>query len=631
MPAPRPASARSAASDSRAACWWCCAGSPCSASARPASSSRPSTAWSRACSRPSASRPSASRPSASRSAASRSAASRSAASCSWSPSASRSRPPGSPLPPRRRGRGRRATTCDRPYQVGSAGWTWNFARRWPCLMTVRPRCASCCPAARTTTTTAACARSTPARSTTPTQILEAWPERHGETAGLRTLRLRQLLYRVVAEPAPVADKLRDHFGANHWHEAEVEELDPTRPTRLADGAFDGAAPAPAGGRARQRTSSQVTDEGLYELLATPLDPARRRVLLGAARPHAAAGARRAGRRGSRPPGRAAGSARSRSTTQLTLEQLHALGRAAARAARSPRRGSRRWSSGCSRRAASSISSSIARPAHAFLVAAVAVRRRAAARDQLAQGARAVAPARHRTPARRWRPIRRCSRRTSRCRARASYVARDLDRSRRARRGRPARPRLPRDHRAAAGRRRRGARARPAPARTRRRPSSTRRGSTARWLDAEIATAHLLQGARDADRATLTLGPARAAALRERIELAWCPHNPTRFGVDEPVVLEVDVKHVPELVVKVFRIDPLAYFQHQRREVDTDLDLDGLAASHEQVLTFAEPPVRRVRRRIELPMCARPGHLRDRSDRQRHVEPRGDPQGPAAPR
>ena len=53
-----------------------------------------------------------------------------------------------------------------------------------------------------------------------------------------------------------------------------------------------------------------------------------------------------------------------------------------------------------------------------------------------------------------------------------------------------------------------------------------------WLDLELATAHLLYGTGDADRATLALGPTRAAALRERVELAWCAHNPTRFAADE---------------------------------------------------------------------------------------------------
>src|SRR5262249_13996638 len=52
-----------------------------------------------------------------------------------------------------------------------------------------------------------------------------------------------------------------------------------------------------------------------------------------------------------------------------------------------------------------------------------------------------------------------------------------------------------------------------------------------WLDAELAAARLLAGAPDADRATLVLGPARAAALRDRVELAFSPHNPTWFAAD----------------------------------------------------------------------------------------------------
>src|SRR6185503_14698555 len=98
-----------------------------------------------------------------------------------------------------------------------------------------------------------------------------------------------------------------------------------------------------------------------------------------------------------------------------------------------------------------------------------------------------------------------------------------------------------------------------------------------WLDIEFATAGLLSGGYKPDQLTAMLGPARAAALRERVELLWCAHNPTRFAADAPIALDVDVKNVPELVVKVYRIDPLAYFQNHRREVDSSLDLDGLAA------------------------------------------------------
>ena len=72
-------------------------------------------------------------------------------------------------------------------------------------------------------------------------ILAAWPERHGATAGYERLRLRQQLYRVSHSPPGALDEVRDRLGISHWHEAEVADVDPRRPTRLAPGDFDGAA------------------------------------------------------------------------------------------------------------------------------------------------------------------------------------------------------------------------------------------------------------------------------------------------------------------------------------------------------------------------------------------------------
>jgi hypothetical protein len=108
-------------------------------------------------------------------------------------------------------------------------------------------------------------------------ILQAWPERHGSTERYHRLRLRQLLY-WTSGTAPAADEIRDWLGVSHWHEAEVEDVDPTRPTRLPAGAFDGAALLQQALDA-DTNLSQVTDEGLLELVERTLDPARRRVLL----------------------------------------------------------------------------------------------------------------------------------------------------------------------------------------------------------------------------------------------------------------------------------------------------------------------------------------------------------------
>src|SRR6185436_2896520 len=109
------------------------------------------------------------------------------------------------------------------------------------------------------------------------EILRVWPERHGNTPRYQRLRLRQLLYRTEGE-VPAADEVRDWLGVSHWHEAEVEAAAPTRPTRLQAGAFDGAALLQQA-IDHDTNLSQVTDEGLLEMVDRAVDPARRRGLL----------------------------------------------------------------------------------------------------------------------------------------------------------------------------------------------------------------------------------------------------------------------------------------------------------------------------------------------------------------
>src|SRR5438445_11450820 len=71
-------------------------------------------------------------------------------------------------------------------------------------------------------------------------VLKSWPARHGETARYERLVLRQKLCRLDSGGKRAADKLRDHFGVSHAHEAEADDQAPARPTRLPPGLFDGA-------------------------------------------------------------------------------------------------------------------------------------------------------------------------------------------------------------------------------------------------------------------------------------------------------------------------------------------------------------------------------------------------------
>lgn len=127
-----------------------------------------------------------------------------------------------------------------------------------------------------------------------------------------------------------------------------------------------------------------------------------------------------------------------------------------------------------------------------------------------------------------------------------------------------------------------------------------------WYERELATIRLLSGAPEAEKWTRLLGPARAQALHERVEIELARENPEEVGERDALTLRFDVKNVAQLFVKVFRIDPVTYFAIHGREVGPDIDLDGLAASHEEVLAFSEPAIRRVRRTVALPQCERAG-------------------------
>ncbi|HEX3763122.1 MAG TPA: hypothetical protein VHW23_30705, partial [Kofleriaceae bacterium] len=443
-------------------------------------------------------------------------------------------------------------------------------------------------------------------------ILRSWPERHGHTPGYDRLRARQLLYRVTATPPEAVEQVRDWLGVNHWHEADAElgteaeteardeGAGPSRPTRLPDGAFDPVALLRQAAEA-DASLSQVTDEGTSELLEWQLEAARRRVLLGRLghTPQPEVVALVADELAQRSSGGFGALAIHR---DLTLDQLHPLAEL-----RPELRGHAGW--------VAAVVTRMRPPAAVDLE--LELDARAAYLDELWRFAAGLPPASNSLKAHvLWHLLDTARRRGAgpNIELLGAYLAlpraaRFLARGRtdRVRRDEVAEPgadftqitglppagddeELVRDaiHRD--------------PEAAERHAAYLDRG----WLDAELAEARLLAGGPDADRATLVLGPVRAAALRDRIELAFAPHNPAWFAADAPVALEVEVKHVAELVIKVFRIDPLAYYHHHRRAIDAALDLDGLAASDEQVLRFTEPPIRRVRRRIELPACARPG-------------------------
>ena len=128
-----------------------------------------------------------------------------------------------------------------------------------------------------------------------------------------------------------------------------------------------------------------------------------------------------------------------------------------------------------------------------------------------------------------------------------------------------------------------------------------------YLRRLFAETKILAGIGDMERwYSLLDDPAYYERLERRVDLEFPPTQRLEFGLDEPVSIALDVKNVPDLLVKVFEIDALNYYLETGREVDLSIDLDGLVPNEQSRHTYTEGPLRRVRRTFELEQLARPG-------------------------
>lgn len=135
---------------------------------------------------------------------------------------------------------------------------------------------------------------------------------------------------------------------------------------------------------------------------------------------------------------------------------------------------------------------------------------------------------------------------------------------------------------------------------------------AEFLDADylrrlFAETKILAGVGDKERWYSMLDdPSYYERLEKRVDIEFVPTQKRWFARDESVSLDVEVKNVKKLIVKVFEIDSFNYLRGEGREVDASVNLDGLVANDEKTYTYEEPALRRVRRSFELPTLTEAG-------------------------
>ncbi|MFG0261267.1 MAG: hypothetical protein ACF788_02630, partial [Novipirellula sp. JB048] len=120
-----------------------------------------------------------------------------------------------------------------------------------------------------------------------------------------------------------------------------------------------------------------------------------------------------------------------------------------------------------------------------------------------------------------------------------------------------------------------------------------------YLRRVFAETKLLFGIGQEEQWYRLLSAAERQAIRDSVQLRLAPQNPIRFTPQDASQLIVDVKNIEELVLRIYEINSLSYLRNHDQPLDTDIDLDGLVATHERKITFTHPAVERHRETLRL--------------------------------
>jgi hypothetical protein len=121
-----------------------------------------------------------------------------------------------------------------------------------------------------------------------------------------------------------------------------------------------------------------------------------------------------------------------------------------------------------------------------------------------------------------------------------------------------------------------------------------------WLKPVFAEAMIVNGIGESEKWASLLSPAAYQRLKERVDLDFALENPQFHTPGDEVTIDVFVKNSPKLIVKVYELNALNYFLTNKRQLNTDLPLDGLVANSETTHAYDESPFRRVRRTYKFP-------------------------------
>jgi len=121
-----------------------------------------------------------------------------------------------------------------------------------------------------------------------------------------------------------------------------------------------------------------------------------------------------------------------------------------------------------------------------------------------------------------------------------------------------------------------------------------------YLKRVFAETKIVNGLGNMEQWYSMLTPEALQELKDRVEIEFDYANKVLFGADDPAALDLYVRNVKTLLVKVYEINTASYYRTHPREIDTSIDLDGLVANEEKTITYDEPALRRMKRHFDFP-------------------------------
>jgi len=127
-----------------------------------------------------------------------------------------------------------------------------------------------------------------------------------------------------------------------------------------------------------------------------------------------------------------------------------------------------------------------------------------------------------------------------------------------------------------------------------------------WLKPVLAEALITSAQGNPEQWASLITPAEFQRLKERVDIEFPSTNAPAFKpagagqAGDDVQFDVVVKNTPKLIVKIYEVNALNFFLTQHRQLNTDLNLDGLVANSEQTHTFDTGPFKRTRQTFKFP-------------------------------